>query len=111
MKCAPRRVRMAWPESAAVLFAPTERSSAARKNMLRARIRGAASSLPRRARRLRRVLRQPSFLLERAAEQELDLGVQAAQLVRRPELEGVERPRIEPQQVGPALRHGRPLKW
>lgn len=51
------------------------------------------------------IARQPAGLLQRAAEDELDLRVGAAQIVVRPPLHGVEQPGIDPQEEGLALGH------
>jgi len=48
---------------------------------------------------------QPPGLAERPAEQELDLGVRAAQLVSRPPGEGVVHGRIQAQENALPFRH------
>jgi len=56
------------------------------------------------SRRRPRLLWQPAFLLERAAQHELDLSVQAPQVIVRPSLQGVEDLRVNPEEKGFAWR-------
>src|SRR5258706_329284 len=58
-----------------------------------------------------RPARQPPFLLQHTPEHELDLRVQAPQIVRRPALQGVEDRGIDPQQEGLALGHRSLHHW
>src|SRR5439155_7590276 len=58
-----------------------------------------------------RPARQPPFLLQRTPEHELDLPVQAPQIVPRPALQRVEDRGIDPQQEGLALGHGSLHHW
>jgi hypothetical protein len=49
---------------------------------------------------------QPAGVLQDAPKQELDLAVQAPQIVARPALQRREDRGIQPQKIGLSLRHG-----
>ena len=57
------------------------------------------------------VLQIPDDSLRIGVERELDLPVERAELVRRPALQGVVELRVDPEQEGLALRHGRLSRW
>jgi hypothetical protein len=54
---------------------------------------------------------EPAGVPERAPEDELDLGVEAAQVVGRPPLDGVEDVAVDPDQEGLSLGHDGDTYW
>jgi len=50
---------------------------------------------------------KPARLPQRAPEEELDLRIEAAQVVVRPALDGLEDVSLDPDQEGLAIGHGR----